>query len=213
MTTYTHHLDKTEDRDISKSRNQEKMTECEKHLKHILTKSHLFLNTAEALFNLDSPEAFLHVSDENSLGDNDKLILDCGYEIMKRKGRKQELAVHPFMKISIAFVRVRTFDDLVHQLNQNFNQLKLLGRNGNPECELEYYLPNMLEIDVNVGDPDTNCMWDFGWNDAMFAFLEKDDVVRDVEKQVINGLIDEMARDLLNPRAIFARRAAQEGDT
>ncbi|KAI6688246.1 hypothetical protein NL676_025074 [Syzygium grande] len=199
VTTYTHHLDKSEDRDISKSGNQEKMTECEKHLKHILTKSHLFLNTAEALFNLDSPEAFLHVSDENSLGDNDKLILDCGYEIMKRKGRKQELAVHPFMKISIAFVRVRTFDDLVHQLNQNFNQLKLHGRNGNPECEPEYYLPNMLEIDVNVGDPDTNCMWDFGWNDAMFAFLEKDDVVRDVEKQVINGLIDEMARDLLNP--------------
>lgn len=173
------------------------MTECEKRVKHILMKSQLFLNTAEALFKLDSLAAFLHTSDENSHGDDAKLVLDCGYEIMKRKGRKQELAAHPFMKISIAFVRVRTFDDLVKQLNQNFNQLKLHGRNGNPECEPEYYLPKMLEVDVNVGDPDTNCMWDFGWNDTMFAFLERDDVVRDVEKQVISGLIDEMTRDLL----------------
>ncbi|KAL3734147.1 hypothetical protein ACJRO7_023489 [Eucalyptus globulus] len=198
-TTYTHDLDESDDWDVSKSGIQEKMTECEKRLKHILMKSQLFLNTAEALFKLDSPTAFLHVGDENShVGDDDKLILDCGYEIMKRKGRKQELAVHPFMKISISFVRVETLDDLVQQLNQNFNQLKLHGRNGNPECEPEYYLPSMLELDVNVSDPDTNCMWDFGWNNAVFAFLEKDDVVRDVEKQVINGLIDEMTRDLLN---------------
>ncbi|KAF8022826.1 hypothetical protein BT93_F0368 [Corymbia citriodora subsp. variegata] len=200
VTTYTHHLDKSEDwGEVSKSGIQEKMTECEKHLKHILMKSQLFLNTAEALFKLDSPATFLNVSDESwHGGDDDKLVLDCGYEIMKRKGRKQELAVHPFMRISVAFVRVETFDDLVQQLNQDFNQLKLHGRNGNPECEPEHYLPKMLELDVNVGYPDTNCMWDFGWNDAVFAFVEKDDVVRDVEKQVISGLIDEMTRDLLN---------------
>lgn len=203
-TTHTHRLDKSEDWDDSKSGIQEKLRECERRLKHILMRSQLFLNTAEALFKLDSPAALLHVSDENSLGDNDKLILDCGYEIMKRKGRKQELAVHPFMKISVAFVRVRTLDDLVKQLNRNFDQLKLHGRNGNPECEPEYYVPKMLEVDVDVRDPDTNCMWDLGWNDAMFAFLEKDDVVRDVEKQVISGLIDEMTRDLL---------AAQDCDT
>ncbi|KAI3439630.1 uncharacterized protein J3R85_004460, partial [Psidium guajava] len=195
--THTHHLDKSEDWDNSKSGIQEKLRECERRLKHILARSQLFLNTAEALFKLDSPVALLHVSDENSLGDDDKLILDCGYEIMKRKGRKQELAVHPFMKISVAFVRVRTLDDLVKQLNRNFDQLKLHGRDGIPECEPEYYVPKMLEVDVDVGDPDTNCMWDLGWNDAMFAFLEKDDVVRDVEKQVISGLIDEMTRDLV----------------
>ncbi|XP_030545406.1 uncharacterized protein LOC115751614 [Rhodamnia argentea] len=197
-TTHTHRPDKSEDWDDSKYGVQEKLTECEKRLKHILMRSQLFLNTADALFKLDSPVALLPISYENSRGDDDKLILDCGYEIMKRKGRKQELAAHPFMKISVAFVRVRTLDDLVKQLIRNFNQLKRHGRDGNPECEPEYYVPKMLEVDVDVGDPDTNCMWDFGWNDAMSAFLEKDDVVRDVEKQVISGLIDEMTRDLLD---------------
>jgi hypothetical protein len=31
----------------------------------------------------------------------------------------------------------------------------------------------------------------------MFAFLEKDDVIRDVEKFVLDGLLDEVAKDLL----------------
>ncbi|KAK9270030.1 hypothetical protein L1049_025603 [Liquidambar formosana] len=56
----------------------------------------------------------------------------------------------------------------------------------------------MLERDLQNRDPDVNCMWDFGWNEMMFAFLEKDDVIRDVEKLLLNGLIDEIARDFLH---------------
>jgi hypothetical protein len=55
----------------------------------------------------------------------------------------------------------------------------------------------MLECDVYNWDIDVNCMWDCGWDKMMFAFLEKDDVIRDVEKFVLDGLLDEVAKDLL----------------
>lgn len=176
---------------------QELLTESENCLKQILITSELFLNTAEALFKLNIPFNILHASSYNCQDEESKLILDCGYEVMKRKGRRQEFIIHPCMKISIHSTKVTSLDKLVKQLNKDFETLKLYGRNGNPKCDVEDYLPKMLEIDVYHSIPDVNCMWDLGWNDMMFALLEKDDVIRDVEKHVLNGLIDEITRDLL----------------
>ncbi|CAK7349289.1 unnamed protein product [Dovyalis caffra] len=172
----------------------EPLTESENHLKQILIKSQLFLNTAEALFNLNIPFGILHAGSHN---DESKLILDCGYEIMKRKGKKQELSFHPFMKTSIISNKVKSLDNLIKQLHKDFEKLKFYGRNGNAECLVEDYLPKMLECDVYNWDFDVNCMWDFGWDKMLFPFLENDDVVRDVEKLVLNGLLDEVTRDLL----------------
>ncbi|XP_059454363.1 uncharacterized protein LOC132184663 [Corylus avellana] len=176
------------------------LTESENCLKKILITSELFLNTAEALFMLNIPFEILNAGGGHDCtrDEESKLILDCGYEVMKRKGRRQELIAHPCVKISIGPIKVSSLDDLVKQLYKDFDTLKLYGRNGNPACDVEDYLPEMLEIDVHNRDTDVNCMWDLGWNDIVFALLEKDDVVRDVEKHVFHGLIEEITRDLLH---------------
>lgn len=185
--------------EISKSKTQQQpLTENEKHLKQILIKSQLFLNTAEALFKLQLPDDILQVSGHNCHDEDSRLILDCGYELMRRKGKRQELSVHPFVKIPISSIKVASLDDLVKQLHIDFEKLKSYGRNGSDECDTAHYLPKMLELDILVMDPDVNCLWDLGWNDRMFTFIEKDDVIRDVERHVFNALIGEIMRDLLH---------------
>ncbi|XVE69899.1 hypothetical protein DITRI_Ditri10aG0028400 [Diplodiscus trichospermus] len=173
----------------------EPLTESENHLKQILMKSHLFMNTAEALFKLNIPISILHANGNDYHDQESKLVLDCGYEVMKRKGRRQELIVHPFLKASITSNKTKSLDDLVKQMCKDFDKLKLYGRDGREDSPFEDYLPKMLEADVYNKEPDVNCMWDLGWNCTMFA-IEKDDVVRDVEKCVLNGLLDEITRDL-----------------
>lgn len=193
------HTVQLEPRKISKSRTQQQpLTENENHLKQILIKSQLFLNTAEALFKLNVPIGILHASGHNCHDEESRLILDCGYELMRRKGKRQELSVHPFVKISISSTKIASLDDLVKQLHIDFEKLKSCGRDGSDECDAADYLPKMLELDVQTMDPDVNCLWDLGWNDKMFAFIEKDDVIRDVERHVFSGLIGEITRDFLH---------------
>lgn len=183
-------------------RKHEPLTESESHLKQIVIQSQLFLNTAEALFKLEIPFGILHASGGHEYStqsefEDSKLTLDCGYEVMKRKGRRQELAVHPnFVKISISFIEVQSLDALVKQLYKDIEKLKLYGKNGKLECGPEEYVPRMLEMDVNNREPELNCMWDLGWDAAMFGFLEVDEVVRDLERLVLIGLIDDLTRDL-----------------
>lgn len=177
----------------------EPLTDTENHLKQTIMKSQLFLNTAEALFKLDTPTDILHADGHDHQDhhhEDKKLILDCGYELMRRKGRRQELAVHPCVKVSISLVKITTFDGLVRELSKGFERLRLYGRNGKEDCEADEYLPRMLESDVYHKDPDMNCMWDIGWNENMFAFIEVDEVVRDVEKHLLNGLLDDITREL-----------------
>ncbi|OIT04063.1 PREDICTED: uncharacterized protein LOC109224900 [Nicotiana attenuata] len=179
---------------------QEPLTEPEKHFKESVIKSQQFLNTAEALFKLNIPISILHASDQNNQGEDVKLMLDCGYEIMKRKARRQELALHPYATMSIGYVKTRSLDDLIKQLCKDFDTLKFYGGDGNmsDECDAADYLHNMIGQDMHNRIPDVNSMWDFGWSEQiMFAFFEKDDVIKDVEKHLLNGLIDEITMDLL----------------
>ncbi|MBA0595443.1 hypothetical protein Gorai_012313, partial [Gossypium raimondii] len=129
-------------------------------------------------------------------GQESKLVLDCGYEVMKSKGIRQELSVHPFLKVTIIPNKEKTLDELVKQMSEDIDKLKLYRRGRRENSPFEDYLPKMLEADVNNKEPHLNCMWDKGRNSMMFAFLEKDDVVRDAEKYVLNGLLGEMTRDI-----------------
>ncbi|KAK6939454.1 DUF3741-associated sequence motif [Dillenia turbinata] len=175
----------------SRTEVQEPLTEDEEHLKQILIKSQIFLNTAEALFKLNIPVSILRAGIDSCQDEESKTLLDCAYEIMKRKGRRNELAVHPFVKIPFGSSKVRSLDDLVKQLHQDFEVSKARYSNGNNERDTFDYLHEMLERDAQNKHPDTNAMWDFGWNQMMNMFLEKDEVAIDVEKHILNGLLDE----------------------
>ncbi|XP_057975665.1 uncharacterized protein LOC131163008 [Malania oleifera] len=187
-----------EQQKISKSWMQEPLTEDENHLKQVLTQSQVFLNSAEALFKLNIPVGILNAVGHIYQYEDGKLVLDCGYEVMKRKGRRLELSVHPCVKTTISFpTKIRSLDDLVKQLHKDIDNLRFCGRDGINECDTSDYLYKMLENDLHGKDPDVNCMWDLGWNEMALTFLEKDEVIRDVERHMLNGLLDEIAREFL----------------
>ncbi|GKA93183.1 hypothetical protein Tco_0815169 [Tanacetum coccineum] len=174
------------------------LTEDEKQLKEILIKDQLFLSTAQALFKLNIPFGFLHADDHNHRRDETKLKLDCGYEILKRKARSQELSLHPYVKPSIGFMAIRFLDELVKQLYKDLESLQLYGRNAHNEYDEADYLHHMLEKDIYNTYPDINSFWDFGWHTTTFTFVEKDEFVNDVEQDLLHILVDEIVVDLLS---------------
>lgn len=177
---------------------QQPLTESENHLRWILVTSQLFVNTAEALFRLNIPFGILQGNHQDSQDQRSKLILDCGYEVMKRKGIRQELKVHTCSKISSITSTVnliRSLDDLVKKLNEDMEKIKFYGRKKSSKVDVEDYLPKMLEHDIYEKWPDIDCMWDLGWNDETSAFIEKYDVIRDTEKHILSILLDEIAKE------------------
>ncbi|KAJ0789820.1 hypothetical protein HanPI659440_Chr05g0207941 [Helianthus annuus] len=174
------------------------LTEKEKQLKEILIKDQLFLSTAEALFKLNIPVGFLHVDDHNHHDNETKLKLDCGYEILKRKARSQELSIHPYVKPSIGNTSIRFLDDLVKQLYKDLEGVRLYGRDTRNEYDESDYLHHMLEKDIYNKNPDINSFWDFGWHITTFTFVEKDEFVCDMEQDMLCRLVDEVVDDLLS---------------
>ncbi|KAF2324568.1 hypothetical protein GH714_015323 [Hevea brasiliensis] len=76
-----------ENQKVSELEMLEPLSESEDHLKQILIKSQLFLNTAEALFKLNIPLDILQACGHACHDEESKLILDCGYEVMKEKAK------------------------------------------------------------------------------------------------------------------------------
>ncbi|KOM43353.1 hypothetical protein LR48_Vigan05g095700 [Vigna angularis] len=185
-----------EDQNICEKSFQQPLTESENCLKWILVMSQLFVNTAEGLFKLNIPFNVLQGGGREIQDEGSKLILDCGYEVMKRKGIRQELKrVHSYSRISMGTTNIISFDELVRQLNKDMEKIKFYGRKTRCQVDVEDYLPKMLEHDVYDKDPDVNCMWDLGWNDETVAFIEKYDVIRDTEKNILSVLLDEITLD------------------
>ncbi|XP_038906190.1 uncharacterized protein LOC120092061 [Benincasa hispida] len=196
---------------FSTSRKQETLTEKENHLKQTLITSEWFLNAAEALFKLNIPSFILHDSGHHShLKNGRNFTIDCSYELMKRKGIRQELNNRPCTNICLRSKKIESLDDLIKQLHRDIEALKFYGRNGNPDCELQDYLPKMLESDIYNQEPDFNSMWDLGWNETTFVFVEREEVVRDVEKHVLSGLLDEVTRDLVHVSHLLTKRRSRE---
>ncbi|XAR64117.1 hypothetical protein NMG60_11024332 [Bertholletia excelsa] len=192
------HLSQHEASEISAPRVTEPLTEDETYLKMILIKCQLFVDTAEMLFNLNIPVTSLHVDDYNGPDEDSKLILDCGYEIMKRKGKRLELALLAGMKISINHMKVTSLDDLVKKLHKDLENIKFYGLKESDECNAADYLYNMIEKDIHNTDPDLNCMWDFGWHEKTFAGTQYEDIIREVERNLVNKLIDEIMQELFS---------------
>ncbi|KAL0391976.1 UNVERIFIED_CONTAM: hypothetical protein Sradi_2420400 [Sesamum radiatum] len=173
---------------------QEQLTETEKDLKEILIKSQLFLSTAEALFKLNIPVSFLHVGDHDYEVAEKKPVLDTAYEVMKRKARRYEVTYHPYTKTNISCTKLRSLDNLVKQLCKELEILKFYGGHGN---DVAAGLYEMLNKDIYNKGPDVNSMWDFEWSNMMSMFPEKEEVIREVERHMINGLLDEITNDLV----------------
>ncbi|MED6185098.1 hypothetical protein PIB30_053690 [Stylosanthes scabra] len=200
MSTNNNHLPQKY-QNISAKRAQKPLTESEIRLKRILVANRSFINTSEALFRLNIPFSILqdgNTGSQNSEGECKELLLDCGYEVMKRKGILSELKAYPFSNISTDTMSITSLDDLVRLLNKDIEKLRFYGRNNrNFNANVEDYLPKMLELDIFSREQDIDCMWDFGWKNETYALIERCDVVKDMEKHVLNVLLDEITRDLM----------------
>ncbi|GER42463.1 CRM family member 2 [Striga asiatica] len=192
-----HNLPQNEDKQTPIPDRREQLTEPEKHLKEMAIKSQMFLSTAEALFKLNLPASFLHAAEQDYEAPENKLVLNCAQEVMKRKARGHGVANHPHMKPASAGPKVRSFDDLIKQLSKDLETLKLYGGNLGDERDLAARLYRMLEKDIGGGGADVNCMWDLEWSNLMALVTEKDDVVKEVERYMLNGLLDEITGDLV----------------
>ncbi|KAI3894444.1 hypothetical protein MKX03_021464, partial [Papaver bracteatum] len=171
--------------------------ENEDHLKQILLRSRVFLNAVVALLRFQFPVGTLNCNTNKCQDEDSKLLLDSGYETMRRKGKIQELNYcNPCICISVGSKKVRCLDSLVKELNED---LKTYKYSANEHFEDEAsHLHYLLQKDIENKNPVVNCMWNFGWSNIMFSAIEKEEVVRDVEKHVLNRLIDEITTDFIH---------------
>ncbi|KAH0458607.1 hypothetical protein IEQ34_011421 [Dendrobium chrysotoxum] len=189
-----------EDRTIMEVDQQEILTKDEETLKKTLTTNQNFLNVAQALFQIKIPVGMLQAA-ENASPDNDaKLIIDCGNELLRRKGKREELS---FSRKGSFTPLKRSIDALIKEVNADFESLKYQNYTVGCDYDLAASLNKMIEKDIQHWHPDINCLWDFGWDSNTFVCLEKKEILTEVEKHVLNGLLNELSRDLLNVSIII----------
>uniref|UniRef100_A0A1D1Y332 DUF3741 domain-containing protein n=1 Tax=Anthurium amnicola TaxID=1678845 RepID=A0A1D1Y332_9ARAE len=188
---------KQNDQAVSNFDRKELLTDDEKHLRKILANSQLFLSNAQTLFNIKIPVSLIPEGKTECQDEQRKIALDSGFEVMRRKGRRQEISLLSTKEVSTATVRVRCMDDLIKELNNDLKSLEFSVLN--EDCvDTSEFLHKMLERDIHDSNPDVNCMWDFSWKSLKFVSAEKNEVAKDMEKHVLNGLINDIVKDILN---------------
>lgn len=179
---------------ISEVNRQGSLTKDEHLLMQLLINNQHFRNTAQEIFKIDIPVGVLQTSNQACPKEENKLLLDCGYELLRRKGKREVTCA---MTRPHAPGEVRYLDALVKELNDDLESLKFPKETAYND-DIAEFLHMMLERDIENSKPDINCMWDISWNSSIFASVEKDEIVRDMEKHVLNGLINELARELVD---------------
>ncbi|VAI37291.1 unnamed protein product [Triticum turgidum subsp. durum] len=177
------------------------LTENQLMLMRLLVKDRYLLETAKAIVRVDAPVSFMDdVAGAPSWSDKgNDLLSDVAREVIRRKGKRSE-AMEEVSVARTANLRLRYLDDLVRELDGDVESLdmsksKRTQQQGDNRAAEN--LRRILESDIQNDHPDANSTWDFGWNRVWELPLEKGDVVRDLEKNILGGIITDVARDLI----------------
>ncbi|PKA61932.1 hypothetical protein AXF42_Ash019138 [Apostasia shenzhenica] len=173
---------------------REALTKEENDMKCIFINSQNFLNIAHAIFQIKIPVDILQASGSASMHKDSKLFINCGCELMRRKGEREELTFARMGTLEPA--KIRSLDSLTKELHGDLINLKYPNYIEGDDHDLAERLNKMIEKDIQNRKPDINSSWDFGWD----SLMEKDEIVRDVEKHVVNTLLNELTIDILNVR-------------
>ncbi|XP_022754161.1 uncharacterized protein LOC111302589 [Durio zibethinus] len=161
-------------------------------LKALLLSSPSFLSHAEELF-------YLHVnvpttSQKLGIGDfidaNTQLSLDCANEIVRRRSFPDSLMVHPPLLTLVGNAKSHIY--LEHLLKETCDSVEALRSYSEPAGE-NYptdSLYAMLERDIKCSEI-LSGIWDLGWKKG-FSVDDKMQVVDDIGKQLLGGLIEEI---------------------
>ncbi|XAR53347.1 hypothetical protein NMG60_11021879 [Bertholletia excelsa] len=164
---------------------RDKCFRTETPTKDMLLGSPSFLSYAENLFDINPDKGM--VSQATTLEDYGKtetsLLLDCAYELVQQKNLELRQIQHPLLnnprnskiRISLALL-VEKVCDGIEKLPANF-------------------IYSALERDLKCQGM-AGGVWDLGWRYA-FTVDEVGQVVGDVEKLVLSGIIEEMIREFM----------------
>lgn len=157
------------------------------NLKALFLRSSSFLSQAEELFDLKlNGRTMLHTSCCNDpKTPNAKHLIDCAIELMKRK-------CHPDIQVcNSLFLGYRSntkieisVEKLVEEVCDDIDTLTSYQTIRGIDT-----LHAVLERDVWRKEV-SNGMWDLGWKNG-FSRSESEEVVNDIEKLILNGLIEE----------------------
>ncbi|XP_055801952.1 uncharacterized protein LOC129871105 isoform X2 [Solanum dulcamara] len=156
--------------------------------RHILLSNESFLSRAEELFDTDAwePTVWKTISVDNEMP-NSTLVLDCANELLEniRSQRTLEISKSP---VNMSRVSI-SFDKLLNEI-----------------CDAIEVLKSYTKVDANSLSVDTlyalhkrdlscnrlvSTAWDLGWRNA-FTLDEVKHVVTDIEKHVLNGIIEDV---------------------
>ncbi|VAI22505.1 unnamed protein product [Triticum turgidum subsp. durum] len=178
------------------------LTENQLLLMRLLVKDRYLLETAKAIVRVDAPVSFIDAdagAPNWSVDKGNDLLSDVAREVVRRKGKRSE-AMEEVSVARAANLRLQYLDDLVRELDGDVESLdmsksKRTQQQGDNRAAEN--LRRILESDIQNDHPDANSTWDFGWNRVWELPMEKGDVVRDLEKNILGGIITDVARDLI----------------
>ncbi|XP_020518257.1 uncharacterized protein LOC18426613 isoform X2 [Amborella trichopoda] len=165
-----------------------------KDLQKLLLNSPSFHTLAQELFNLSTTLPPLSLS-KTSLEDDERIkpIMDCVHELATRKSQREALTAYPLLKQSFRSPKTKSFVDLVGELGEDMENLMTYVETSYRFFSRES-IDVMLERDISCRRIDVNGVWDLGWECGFFGGEE---VIREVEKHVFNGLIEETVREFV----------------
>ncbi|XWS17279.1 hypothetical protein CRYUN_Cryun33cG0053800 [Craigia yunnanensis] len=161
-------------------------------LKALLLSSPAFLNHVEELFHLhvNVPTTSQKVGTSDFTDANTRLSLDCANEIVRRRSFPDSQIVHPPLLTLVG--NAKSHISLDHLLKETCDGVEALRSYS--ELAGENYptgsLYAMLERDIKRSEV-LSGIWDLGWRKG-FSVDDKMQVVDDIEKQLLSGLIEEI---------------------
>ncbi|CAN6297603.1 unnamed protein product [Urochloa humidicola] len=179
-------------------------TENQLLLKEMLLKDPYLLETAKAITGFHVPVCDIHVTTGKWLDKGNKILSDVGREVIRRKGKRTEVMVDVSMRCS-ANLKVQTLDDLIRELDSDIQSLNIPKKpHQQSENSTAENLKMVLYSDIENTHSDANSMWDFGWNRIRDLPIEKNEVVKDLEKNILGGIITDVARELIDVSSRYA---------
>ncbi|XP_038700899.1 uncharacterized protein LOC119997784 [Tripterygium wilfordii] len=162
------------------------------NLKALLLSSPSFVNHVEELFdtNVSCPRTAA-ASDINDSGVADvNLLLDYADKFIELRSLQNLQTVHPLSTNKVRILKIfTTLDQFVEEINDGFEALRSYRNDGDKKLPSDD-IYSMLEKDISCKRM-VNGMWHLGW-DYGFSVEEGDQVVNDIEKWLLTGLIDEI---------------------
>lgn len=174
-------------------------TENQLLLAEMLLKDPYLLETTKAITGFHVPASAAQVNTGKWLDEGNRVLSDIGREVIRRKGKRMEAMVD-VSATRAANLKLRTLDDLVRELDSDIQSLhapRKIQQRGDDHSTAEN-LRMVLRYDMEGTHSDANSVWDFGWNRAWDLPVEKNEVVRDLEKNILGGIITDVARELID---------------